>query len=388
MIWSETRLEGRTIESWFRPAFFKTNFWTMWSTMFAFQPWHSLAELRRYLRRFIHLFPGFARIEGVLRTRYNQYHSIVMPLRDWLAAQDVVFETETVVTAIEVEGPLQGRLVRRLRLLDGRVLPVAEPDRVLITLGSMTDGSRTGGTMQAPALTPESPNAWRLWRRLADEQPGMGRPEAFSEDISRSAWSSFTATLPNPHFLKFMETFTGNRTGTGGLITFDGSGWTLSVVIFNQPHFPDQPADRAVIWGYGLRGDRLGDFVRKPMWEATGAEILEELAGHLRLSAEQRTWFEGATVIPCWMPFITSQFMPRSAGDRPPVLPEGARNFALMGQFCELPDDCVFTVEYSVRSAWEAVHQATGLVPPPPAMRRPHRDPAVLLRAARTLLRN
>ena len=67
-----------------------------------------------------------------------------------------------------------------------------------------------------------------------------------------------------------MEDFSGNRTGTGGLVTFADSGWLLSIVMFHQPHFRGQPAERPVFWGYGLRGDRPGDVVRKPMAQATG----------------------------------------------------------------------------------------------------------------------
>lgn len=82
------------------------------------------------------------------------------------------------------------------------------------------------------------------------------------------------------------------------------------------------------------------------------------------------------------MPFITSQFMPRQTGDRPPVIPRGAENFVVIGQFCEIPRDCVFTVEYSIRSAWTAVHGLTGQVAPPPPVVRSDGDPRALLRAA------
>jgi len=78
--------------------------------------------------------------------------------------------------------------------------------------------------------------------------------------------------------------------------------------------------------------------------------------------------------------------MPRQMGDRPPVIPRGARNFAVIGQFCEIPHDCVFTVEYSVRSAWMAVHGLTDQVAPPPSVVRSDRDPRALLRAAKVLL--
>jgi oleate hydratase len=56
------------------------------------------------------------------------------------------------------------------------------------------------------------------------------------------------------------------------------------------------------------------------------------------------------------MPFIDSLFMPRALGDRPDVIPEGATNFAFLGQFAEVDTDCVFTVEYSVRCAQTAVY--------------------------------
>jgi oleate hydratase len=157
-------------------------------------------------------------------------------------------------------------------------------------------------------------------------------------------------------------------------------------VLFHQPHFRGQKHGTYTFWGYGLRGDRDGDYLEKPMWQATGDEILQELVGHLRLNADQSRWFDSARVIPCRMPFITSQFMPRRAGDRPQVRPAGARNFAVMGQYCEQPRDCVFTVEYSVRSARSAVASLNSQVSPPPPVVRTDLDPAVVVKAARVLM--
>ena len=48
--------------------------------------------------------------------------------------------------------------------------------------------------------------------------------------------------------------------------------------------------------------------------------------------------------------------MPRTAGDRPDVVPEGAVNFAFIGQFAETPRDTIFTTEYSMRTGMEAVY--------------------------------
>jgi oleate hydratase len=81
------------------------------------------------------------------------------------------------------------------------------------------------------------------------------------------------------------------------------------------------------------------------------------------------------------MPFITSQFLPRQQGDRPQILPEGSTNLAFVGQFCELPEDVVFTVEYSIRSAQAAVNALLGLKRPPPAVYQGKFDPRVLFRA-------
>ena len=63
-----------------------------------------------------------------------------------------------------------------------------------------------------------------------------------------------------------------------------------------------------------------------------------------------------ANTIPCMMPYITTFFMPRAAGDRPNVVPEGSVNFAFLGQFAETPRDTIFTTEYSMRTGMEAVY--------------------------------
>jgi oleate hydratase len=240
----------------------------------------------------------------------------------------------------------------------------------------------------AAASAPSESEAWSLWRRLAARDPEFGHPERFCENVARTRWESFSVTLGSPAFFEFMERFTGNAGGTGGLVTFTDSSWLMSIVLFHQPHFRSQPKDAFFFWGYGLHPDLRGNFVDKPMSGCSGDEILQELAGHLRLGEGTEAFLDSAKVIPCMMPFITSQFMPRRAGDRPQVIPRGARNFAVIGRFCEMPDDVVFTVEYSVRSAMTAVYALTGVGRAPPPVRRTDREPVVLLRAARSLLRD
>jgi oleate hydratase len=74
---NEESLENKRIEDWFTPDFFETVYWMLWNSMFAFQKWSSLVEMRRYSIRFVHLLPGLQKLGGILRTAYNQYDAVV-----------------------------------------------------------------------------------------------------------------------------------------------------------------------------------------------------------------------------------------------------------------------------------------------------------------------
>lgn len=131
-----------------------------------------------------------------------------------------------------------------------------------------------------------------------------------------------------------------------------------------------------MFWGYALHPDRVGDFVAKPMSECGGAEILRELCGHLNFDP---VVFEKANCIPCRMPYITSMFVPRKKSDRPLPVPPISRNLAFVSQFVEIPDDVVFTVEYSVRAAQMAVYELLKIERPVPAITRHDKSMGVLI---------
>ena len=137
------------------------------------------------------------------------------------------------------------------------------------------------------------------------------------------------------------------------------SSWLLSWTVNRQPHFKQQPADQTVIWFYALFTDRPGDYVKKPMRNCTGEEITKEWLYHLGVPLDEidQLAAEGAITRPCMMPFITAFFLTRNGTDRPKVVPDGVKNFAFIGQFAESTRDCIFTTEYSVRTAMEAVYQ-------------------------------
>ena len=378
---SEEELGDSRITDWLSPPFFATNFWYMWQTTFAFQPWHSAVELRRYLHRFMSEFPRLETLGGVKRTVYNQYDAIVRPLTNWLGKQGVNFQRGARVTDMEL-APDDGKLaVRSLTIKsDGtsRTATLDKDDLVFFQNGSMTDASSIGSmTMPPPRLTKRNSGGWELWEKIASGRPEFGNPTAFNSSIPESYWASFTVTCRDDHrFFEQMQAFTGNEAGTGGLVTFKDSSWLMSVVLYHQPHFPDQAANEQVFWGYALHPDRVGDFVAKPMSDCGGAEILRELCGHLNFDPGV---FETASCIPCRMPYITSMFMPRKKSDRPLPVPPNSKNLAFVSQFVEIADDVVFTVEYSVRAAQMAVYQLLKIDRPVPAITRHDRSLRVMV---------
>ena len=364
----EDELGASRITDWLSPGFFETEFWYMWVTTFAFQPWHSAVELKRYLHRFMLEFSRIETLAGVKRTVYNQYDSLVLPLRAWLEAAGVHLVANCKVTDIDhrtENGKFTVTAIRCLREDRSETIAVNDHDLVFLQNGSMTDASSLGSMTSAPAKrTKADSSGWALWEKLAEGRPQFGDPSAFNSCIAQSCWESFTVTLKTPAFFDQMNQFTGNEPGTGGLVTFKDSNWLMSVVLAHQPHFRTQPADVQVFWGYSLFPDRIGNFVAKPMDECSGAEILQELCGHLRFDLDT---VKSANCIPCRMPYITSMFMPRTNSDRPLPVPPGSQNLAFVSQFVEIPDDVVFTVEYSVRAAQIAVYELLGVdreIPP------------------------
>ena len=359
---NEDELDAGCITDWLSPEFFETEFWYMWATTFAFQPWHSAVEFKRYLHRFMLEFSRIETLGGVKPTIYNQYDSLVHPLQSWLADQDVHFLLDSKVKDLDRHteaGKLAVTGIHYQQKGESKTIAVKEGDLVFLQNGSMTDASSLGSMTSAPKkLTKQDSNSWSLWENLAAENLDFGNPSAFNSSIAESLWESFTVTLRNPEFFDKITQFSGNQPGTGGLITFKDSNWLMSIVLAYQPHFANQPADVQVFWGYALFPDRVGDFVPKPMTECNGAEILQELCGHLRFDLDT---VESANCIPCRMPYITSMFMPRSRSDRPLPIPRSSKNLAFVSQFVEISDDVVFTVEYSVRAAQMAVYEFLGI---------------------------
>ena len=129
--------------------------------------------------------------------------------------------------------------------------------------------------------------------------------------------------------------------------------------------------------------------MKKTMRQCSGKEILTELIHHLHFEADMQELMDSViNVIPCMMPYIDAQFQPRKMTDRPDVVPKGSTNFAMISQFVEIPEDMVFTEEYSVRAARIAVYKLFNVKDKKVCPVTPYKKmPAVLLKALHTSFR-
>ncbi|GFP76077.1 oleate hydratase [Clostridium fungisolvens] len=366
MATSEDKLDDMTIEQWFKhtPHFFETNFWYMWQTTFAFQKWSSLFEFKRYMDRMIFEFSRIETLEGVTRTPYNQYESVILPLKTYLEGFNVDFSINATVTDLDFK-PGEEITVTAIHVEDSegeKVIELKDDDVCIMINGCMTDNATLGDMHRAPEYTPNKPMSGELWAKVAKKKWGLGNPEPFFGHHEETNWESFTVTCKGNKLLKLIERFSSNAPGSGALMTFKDSNWLMSIVVAAQPHFKNQPLDTTIFWGYGLYTDRIGDYVKKPMRECTGEEILIELLHHLHMEDKSEEIMDTVVnVIPCMMPYIDSQFQPRKKTDRPEVVPKGSTNFAMISQFVEIPEDMVFTEEYSVRAARIAIYSLFGV---------------------------
>jgi oleate hydratase len=381
----EAMLDGRRIEEFFSPQFFSTEFWLLWSTIMGSLPQHGATEFRRYINRALTLFPDLSDMSHILRTPLNQYQAFIEPLVAWLRPRGVNVLTGALVRDLGLAPSPDRITVDRLDYeRDGAATSVAvgPEDIVLVTTGSQSAALSVGSMTEAPRPQTGA-RSWELWKRLAQGRTDFGSPDVFfgAARIPDSRWVSFTVTTTGTEFIDQLSALTSSEPGSGGLVTLKDSSWVLSLSILHRPEVIGQPPGTNLLWGYGLYPERNGDFVPRRMHECKGAEILEEVLRHLRFDKQLDAIMASSICIPSDLPYVNNIWMPRRRTDRPRPVPEGATNLGLLGQYVEVSREVAFTIEYSARTAWEAIHILLKRGPAPPPVYQGQYDPKALFNA-------
>ena len=368
----EKDLEDKKISDMVDEEFFKSNFWLYWQTMFAFQRWSSALEMKRYLHRFIHHIDGLPDFTALRFTRYNQYESMILPLQNYLKSHGVVFdygiEVQNVIFDIK-DGKKVARSIVFTKDGEQKSIDLTEDDLVFVTNGSCTDSSCYGDQDHAPDLTKlvnGGGDSWNLWKKMCAQvkDGSFGNPDAFCNNIAETNWMSATIQTRDEKIIKMIERICKRnprkgKVTTGGIVTVKDSvdNWYCSWTINRQPQFKSQDPRDVLVWFYALTTDKPGNYVKKPMRECTGFEIAKEWLYHIGCPLDQIDELaHQCNVTTTYMPYIDAFFQPRKTSDRPLVVPNGAVNFAFVGQFAETGRDCIFTTEYSIRTGMEAVY--------------------------------
>ena len=364
----DEELYDKRIDEYFDDEVFDSNFWLYWRTMFAFENWHSALEMKRYIKRYIHHIGGLPDFTALRFTKYNQYESMILPMVKYLENAGVVFHYNTKVVNVEFDVTSNRKQATCIELeTEGEThfVDLTEDDFVFITNGGCVENSAMGSQNTPAPYNPEIKpgGGWDMWRRIAAQSPAFGNPDKFCYDSELCNWMSATVETLDQRIIPYItnickrDPFTG-KVVTGGIVSVKDSSWLLSWTINRQPQFRSQPKDHCLVWVYALFNDRPGDYVKKPMRDCTGKEICMEWLYHIGVPENEIEELaeNSANTVPVMMHYIDAFFMPRNDTDRPKVVPDGAVNFAFIGQFAETARDTIFTTEYSIRTGMEAVY--------------------------------
>lgn len=364
----DEELQNKKISDVFDSEVFSSNFWMYVRSVFGFENWHSALEMKRYIRRYLHYVDGLPDGKCMRFTRYNQYEAIVLPVMRYLEKHGVQFDYGVRVTNVVFDCGTARKFANRIDIVrEGQEdsIDLTAEDLVFITNGSIVENTGMGSQNDPAAYNPEirEGSSFDMWRKIAVQNDAFGNPDAFCRNPEHTTWVTATITTLDKAIVPYLKKVTkrdpfSGKTVSGGIVTVKDSSWLLSWSVARQPVFSDQENKQVVIWVVGLHTDQPGDYIGKTMKDCSGMEICEEWLYHLGVPEDQiRDLAENhAAAVPVVMPYVSSAMMPRGAGDRPRVVPEGAVNFAFIGQFAETERDIVFTTEYSVRTGMEAVY--------------------------------
>jgi myosin-crossreactive antigen len=112
-----------------------------------------------------------------------------------------------------------------------------------------------------------------------------------------------------------------------------------NILIFENGHLAGGSLDAAgdSSNGYSLRGGRM---FTSDNYECTWDLFRSIPSLQTPGKSVDLDTVKSATCLPCRMPYITSQFMPRLHGDRPLPVPPNSKNLAFVSQFVEIASGC------------------------------------------------
>ncbi|WP_434311525.1 oleate hydratase [Hominifimenecus sp. rT4P-3] len=357
----EDELEGQTIQDWFACLhFFSTNFWHLWRSAFDIREECGILEFRRLLLRWLPHFGDMDTMEWMCQFPIAPEDGVYQRLRSYLSERGVIFEEKREIQEIELEENrvcVTGIFVREEER--SYRIPIATDDICLVTDGDERRWfSRGNWERPANCLLDKGPEEASFWALAASKRPGvLGRPEVFFENVPFTETMDFSIVCRGDTLLRKIEAFSGNRPGSGGLVTLRDSSWGISFFVPVQPYYKHQQPEETVLIGYGQYPERLGKYVQKPMKDCTGREIVDEVLSCLRW---QEIWEKvQEEVIGCTLtrkPYARAAFSPHGMADRVSILPDPEGNLAFAGWFSDLPEETAGSEECQVRAARTAVY--------------------------------
>lgn len=298
---------------------------------------------------------------------YTLHKSTLEPLRSYLKEEGVHFQSNLTVSDVDFLPGEEPCTICRIQAVDaGRqvTIPVEAEDVVIVTIGSAASGSSTGTAAIPPSIVPSKAetlldNNWSLWYRLARKSSKFGNPSTFCTHMLDSRLVVFAIGLPTFEFNRIYTCAEAVYSEHRNVVLVAKSNWSLKLV-FMQQHIPNnQTKNTRVILGYSLTPSTLGSFVRKPLHDCCGDEIMAELLECLGVPIDHV--LPTAITIPRMIPLGLSPLLKRASDDRPEVIPPNTTNIALVGQYVNVADETALTLQYSVRCAQVAVYRIMGL---------------------------
>lgn len=330
----------------FGEDFFASSFWKLVSASYGFDRESNAYE---FVNALVYMDES---LSGTIPSYFDRSEEILMPLEAHLMEMGIDIKQNTVVSDVDFEN---GRAVSVSYTTEGvkQTVYLNEQDICIMPTDEMAECEALGDFDTCPPKCATAPYA--LWERLSEKNSVFKNPAALFDGSDKSMGVEFTITLSNRMLPELIDKVTCGSLGNDGIIVLDNSNWKITIAAVTPSHFKDMDDEKAVIWGTATRLDVPGEFVKKPITEASGAEILYELVSCLNLAEVWKDILGTViNVIPNHRLYDRAYLSP--VNSKLEIIPTGITNFALSGDFVD-GDGSVFTEEFSVTTAKKAAYK-------------------------------